>query len=128
MTCQHEWTSEAHDGGPPSRYCFACRRYESEVELDELYELVAKQQAILTGVADALHGPPPELASHSHHDLADVAKRVAKARDNTKADYDSLEYDAAAVIRALGSGDPDKLRAAAEAMRDNGRDGWWEKK
>jgi len=35
--------------------------------------LLARQHAILTGVADALRGDPGPLASHSHHDLAERA-------------------------------------------------------
>jgi chromosome segregation ATPase len=139
---------------------------ESEVELDELHDLVEKQSAILTGVANALKGTPPDLMSHSHHDLADVAKQVVKERDDLKAkldaelpamwregiqslngclerldeelrdvrrerddikaDFGSLEYDAAKVVRALDDL-PEDLRAAVETLRDNGRDGWWER-
>jgi hypothetical protein len=50
-------------------------------ELDELHALVARQSAILTGVANALRGPPGPLASHSHHDLAERAATVVRERD-----------------------------------------------
>lgn len=49
-------------------------------ELDELHTLVARQAAILTGVANALRGPPGPLASHSHHDLAERAAEMAEER------------------------------------------------
>jgi hypothetical protein len=42
-------------------------------------DLIARQSAILTAVADALKGTPPALSSHSHHDLGDVARRVVAA-------------------------------------------------
>lgn len=45
-------------------------------EADYLDALLARQHAILTGVADALRGDPGPLASHSHHDLAERAAAV----------------------------------------------------
>mgnify|MGYP003647206242 CR=1 FL=1 len=42
-------------------------------EVDHLDALLARQHAILTGVANALRGDPGPLASHSHHDLAERA-------------------------------------------------------
>ena len=47
-------------------------------ELDELHALVDRQSTILTGVANALRGNPPPLASHSHHDLAERAAGVVE--------------------------------------------------
>jgi len=48
-------------------------------ELDHLDALLARQHAILTGVADALRGDPGPLASHSHHDLAERAAATVAA-------------------------------------------------
>ncbi|MGL5963428.1 MAG: hypothetical protein ACRCZ2_03380, partial [Fusobacteriaceae bacterium] len=45
-------------------------------EVDYLDALLARQHAILTGVANALRGDPGPLASHSHHDLAERAAAV----------------------------------------------------
>ena len=45
-------------------------------EIDHLDALLARQHAILTGVANALRGDPGPLASHSHHDLAERAAAV----------------------------------------------------
>ena len=42
-------------------------------EVDYLDELLSRQHAILTGVANALRGDPGPIASHSHHDLAERA-------------------------------------------------------
>ena len=48
-------------------------------EVDYLDALLARQHAILTGVANALRGDPGPLASHSHHDLAERAAAVVAA-------------------------------------------------
>ena len=45
-------------------------------EVAYLDALLARQRAILTGVANALRGDPGPLASHSHHDLAERAAAV----------------------------------------------------
>ncbi len=57
--------------------------------------------------------------------LGEELRDVRKERDDLKADFESMEYDAAKVVRALIEGDPDDVRVAVEAMRDNGRPGWW---
>jgi len=49
---------------------------DPRAEVDHLDALLARQHAILTGVADALRGDPGPLASHSHHDLAERAAVV----------------------------------------------------
>ena len=49
---------------------------EDASEVAYLDALLARQHAILTGVADALRGDPGPLASHSHHDLAERAASV----------------------------------------------------
>jgi hypothetical protein len=48
-------------------------------EIDHLDALLARQHAILTGVANALRGDPGPLASHSHHDLAERAASTVAA-------------------------------------------------
>lgn len=50
----------------------------AEKELAEAHALIARQAAILTGVANALRGEPPPLKTHSHHDLAERAAEVAE--------------------------------------------------
>ena len=50
-------------------------------EVDHLDALLARQHAILTGVANALRGDPGPLASHSHHDLAERAAAMVRERD-----------------------------------------------
>jgi hypothetical protein len=52
---------------------------ELQDEIDELHALLARQRAILTGVANALRGDPGPLASHSHHDLAERAASTVAA-------------------------------------------------
>jgi len=51
----------------------------AEAEESSLQDLVARQSAILTGVADALKGAPAPGHMHSHHDLAEVAAGTASA-------------------------------------------------
>lgn len=65
-----------------------------------------------------------DYVSARYREELDKARRE---RDDLKADFESLEYDAAKVVRALDDL-PGDLRAAVEALRDNGRDGWWEGK
>lgn len=48
-------------------------------EVAYLDALLARQHAILTGVANALRGDPGPLASHSHHDLAERAAATVAA-------------------------------------------------
>jgi hypothetical protein len=52
---------------------------ELQDEVDHLDALLARQHAILTGVANALRGDPGPLASHSHHDLAERAASTVAA-------------------------------------------------
>ena len=56
-------------------------------EVDYLDALLARQHAILTGVADALRGDPGPLASHSHHDLAERAAAVVAEVATLRAAY-----------------------------------------
>lgn len=50
-------------------------------DVDEAETLVSKQSALLTGVANALRGDPPPLASHGHHDLPERASAAVAERD-----------------------------------------------
>lgn len=64
--------------------------------------------------------------------------KARKERDDAKADFESLEHDAAAVLRAWSPLDdnethlyslcPTELRDAIRCLMDNGRPGWWEVK
>ncbi len=66
----------------------------SNVQL--LMDLIAKQFAILTAVADALKGPPPALSSHSHHDLGAVAAATVAQQAPLVACVDALRAAATA--------------------------------
>lgn len=76
-------------------------------ELDEVYALLARQSAILTGVANALRGPPGPLASHGHHDLAERAATVVRERDaaQTHRAIAVRERDAALIERDFARAD-----------------------
>ena len=59
-------------------------------ERDGEHDLIARQAAILTAVADALKGPPPALSSHSHHDLGAVAAATVAQQAPLVACVDAL--------------------------------------
>ena len=58
-------------------------------EVDRLDALLARQHAILTGVANALRGDPGPLASHSHHDLAERAAAMVAVLAVTQASLEA---------------------------------------
>jgi hypothetical protein len=95
----------------------ACHEARHAAEIDYLDALIARQHAILTGVANALRGDPGPLASHSHHDLAERAAAVV-------AELARLSREVA-TLRAAYATDLDGLRAEvrrADAERDVRRD------
>lgn len=47
-------------------------------ELHDATDLIDRQAKLLTGVANALKGPPGELSMHDHSDLVEVAQRAAR--------------------------------------------------
>jgi len=54
-------------------------------------------------------------------------REVIKQRDDARADFDSLEDDAAKVVLAYRNGDKIELDEAVESLASNGRPQWWEK-
>lgn len=99
-------------------------------EIDRLRAELGALKAADNPEFDATDGAHPawwrahDYVSARYREELDKARRE---RDDLKADFESLEYDAAKVVRALDDL-PGDLRAAVEALRDNGRDGWWEGK
>ena len=65
-------------------------------ERDGEHDLIARQAAILTAVADALKGTPPALSSHSHHDLGAVAAATVAQQAPLVACVDALRAAATA--------------------------------
>jgi len=61
-------------------------------------DLIARQAAILTAVADALKGPPPALRTHSHHDLGAAAAATVAQQAPLLDAHDAL----VAAARAAG--------------------------
>jgi len=51
---------------------------ESEEEEAFAYELTQRQSSLLTGVVDALRGPPPEDTWWSHHDAPELAGKAVE--------------------------------------------------
>ena len=98
------------------------RASEATAEVDYLDDLLSRQHAILTGVANALRGDPGPLASHSHHDLAERAS-AAVAESARRSDLlddvaHAHERDVLAVWAALGNTHepPESLSAVLEAI------------
>lgn len=66
------------------------RLRELEQEEDFNYLLQGRMGKILNDTANALKGPPDELALHSTHDLAEVAARLVREKNeavNTMTSY-----------------------------------------
>lgn len=92
----------------------ACHEARHAAEIDYLDALLARQHAILTGVANALRGDPGPLASHSHHDLAERAAAVVRERDDLRdAAREYLEARRGALLATLAYLDADPADAAA---------------
>jgi hypothetical protein len=87
-------------------------------EVDELHAIVARQRAILTGVANALRGDPGPLASHGHHDLAERAASTVAAL--------AVATREVATLRAAYALDLDGLRAEVRRANDE-RAAWRER-
>jgi len=63
---------------------------ESQDEEDAAYKLTQRQSDLLTGVVNALRGPPPEDTWWSHHDAPQLAKKAIESikeleRENVEA-------------------------------------------
>lgn len=56
----------------------------------EGHPLITRQGDLLTGVANALRGQPPELTSWSHHDLPELAVKTVAERDRLRAALDAV--------------------------------------
>ena len=101
-------------------------------EVDYLDELLSRQHAILTGVANALRGDPGPLASHSHHDLAELAaamvallavtqrslEAASSGRRVTVVDEIERLQREIATLRAASAQDLDGLRAELRRADD----------
>ena len=85
-------------------------------ERDGEHDLIARQAAILTAVADALKGPPPALCTWSHHDLGAVAASVVAKHGEAIARLTQLADTEAAVNRARWFEDDKKLAAVTREL------------
>ena len=85
-------------------------------ERDADCDLIARQAAILTAVADALKGTPPALRTHSHHDLGDVAASVVAKHGEAIARLTRLADTEASVNRARWFEDDKKLAAVTREL------------
>ena len=87
-------------------------------EVDYLDALLARQHAILTGVANALRGDPGPLASHSHHDLAERAAAMVALLAVTRASLDA----ASSGRRVTVVDEVERLQRERDALRDAARE------
>jgi len=71
----------------------------SAEDADYLDAILARQHAILTGVADALRGDPGPLASHSHHDLAERAAATVAEVEKLRRTLALAQESLAAAVR-----------------------------
>jgi hypothetical protein len=90
---------------------------DPRAEIDHLDALLARQHAILTGVANALRGDPGPLASHSHHDLAERAAAMVAEVATLRAAYAQDLAGLRAEVRRA-----DDERAAWRDLRDAARE------
>lgn len=61
-------------------------------EIDDDYELITRQGDLLTGVANALKGPPGPLMMHDHADLPKVAEQVMEQLKEATHDGDGPQH------------------------------------
>ena len=104
----------------------------SAEDADYLDALLARQHAILTGVADALRGDPGPLASHSHHDLAERAAATVAEVETLRRTLALAQESLAAAVRdervtvvdeiARLQRERDEARADAAALRAAARE------
>ncbi|MBD2760060.1 hypothetical protein IEE94_11130 [Yimella sp. cx-573] len=64
---------------------------ELESVTDEYDHAITKQGRLLTGVANALNGQPPELTTWGHHDLPELAEEAVNERDTLRATVARVE-------------------------------------
>jgi len=68
VSTQDDWPEGFHCEDPISAELDRMRAEDGAADV-----LIARQRDLLTGVANALKGPPEELSTHSHHDLPEIA-------------------------------------------------------
>lgn len=61
--------------------------------LDGCYRTITRQRDLLTGVVNAIKGPPPELVRWSHHDAPQLAAQVVRERDEARAEVERLRRE-----------------------------------
>lgn len=95
---------------------------EAEAETDGYDRILSRQSDLLTGVANALNGPPPELTTWSHHDLpqkaaqlVDDRKRLCRERDEARAERNEVYRETIADARASTAAMQQATRAIDDA-------------
>lgn len=94
-----------------------------EEETDEYDRILGRQAELLTGVANALKGQPPELVMHDWSDLPSVAAAIAAERNQLRDERDTERAqwlkETRHAARRIGTGvrERDQLRAVERAAR-----------
>jgi hypothetical protein len=110
-------TGEHYEQSEPGLYVYADHGCQPIVVSEDTLSIqdrdfIAEARDAMPGLLDAL-------------DTAEAREaELEKALADLRADYESLEHDAAKVVR----GDVDDRESLGEAirqLRDNGRSGWW---
>lgn len=83
-----------------------------ETDAAEYDPILTRQGDLLTGVANALNGPPPELTTWSHHDLPEKARAVMAVVDAARV----LRREIHSAGRGLGYGIHDAASDLAAAL------------
>jgi hypothetical protein len=105
----------------------ACWRMEQEVivrQRDEARRDLGEILAIIH--RDGGHYTGEHGISKSVADAHATWAAMVRERDEARADFDSLEDDAAKVVLAYRNGDKIELDEAVESLASNGRPQWWE--
>ncbi len=57
-----------------------CPQDEADGGDDDRHDLIMRQSDLLTGVVNAVKGPPPELTIWSHHDAVELVQELVRGR------------------------------------------------
>jgi hypothetical protein len=125
--------SEAQPSNQPCSHCglssdvpqceVKCLKAEREIERlrteeEFSYELTRRQADLLTGVVNALKGPPPELTLWSHYDAPMLAQACVREVERLRAALNEMEARAIAAAWLIPA---DTICGDLQALRDKAK-------